>query len=40
MDLLMDDLLEDFEDEEYDESALQKMDHDLSHLLDLYASQQ
>ena len=39
-DLLMDDLLEDFEDEEYDESALEKMDHDLSQLLGLYARQQ
>ncbi len=35
----MNDLLEDFEDQEYDESALEKMDHDLSQLLDLYGRQ-
>ena len=40
MDLLMDDLLEDFEDEQYDESALEQIDHDFSHLLGLYARQQ
>ncbi len=38
-DLLMADLLGDFKDEDYDESALQEMDHDLSQLLGLYARQ-
>ena len=40
MDLLMDDLLGDFEDEENDESALEQMDLYFSKLLGLYASQQ
>ena len=36
-DLLMDDLLEDFEDEECNESALEQIDLHFSELLDLYA---
>ncbi len=37
IDLLMDDLLEDCEEEKYDESALKQIDLDFSKLLGLYA---
>ena len=39
-DLLMDDLLGDFEDEEYDESALEQIDLDFLKMLGLHARQQ